>query len=294
MAIKPFKANKARVVRKQDPVIVGTQMRSNIGIRNWYNQELNKMVDQMMAAARAEIGKALKEPDMKKFFAEDAKKPQSIMARAMEAIKKRFQAITETSLAQQFVQRSDKSSKAAVTTSVGSMGAQYKDKMTGDLNTVIQGSIYENTRLISSLSDEAYNRIEMAVNQSLVSPEAGAQGQKGIYDHLMKTEEMSKSRAKLIAHDQTSKVYTTLNTARMKDAGLQKFRWVHSSARKVPRHSHLDRDGKIYLLKGANSELFNEDGSDANAGVPDGDKGKPGYAINCGCAMEAVIDLDLD
>jgi uncharacterized protein with gpF-like domain len=290
-----FRASSKRERRVRPPIAEGYQMIPSAPIRDWYTEQLQKVIGLYVNEARKELNKVVKNPAVKGFFAEDAASPIPKFDKALIAIRKRYEAIfsqTAQKLSEAFVNKVDKHSVATTNASLGKLGVEYVDRKPGDLNVILKSQIAENVRLITKVGQDVFDRVEMAVNQSMMSPDSGEQGIAGIYNHLTQIEGMSDRRAKLIATDQTKKVYSALNTQRMENSGLQKFKWIHSSAGKTPRHSHVERDGKIYLLKGGASELYNVDGSDANAEVPENDRGKPGFAINCRCRMVAVLDLD--
>lgn len=85
--------------------------------------------------------------------------------------------------------------------------------------------------------------------------------------------ETKRSRAMLIARDQTTKLAAVLDEERQREAGITKYRWRHS--RKLrPRPTHVERDGKLFEWR-----------------KPPHD-GHPGFAINCGCKAEAYFSLD--
>lgn len=144
--------------------------------------------------------------------------------------------------------------------------------------------IRDNVSLITNLADDAQKKlVELYIKHG---PD-----QSKIYPEL---KEMVGNRAELISTDQNAKLFTSLNTERMLESGLDTFEWQHSSAGKTPRQCHIDRNGQLYLLKGGSSELYHLDGSNANddPGCRKGDQGKPGYAIRCRCRMKPTSSLD--
>ena len=290
-----FKASKKREIKKNEPQVVGNQLIPPAYIAKEYERGLKALMNQYMAVMRQALESAETQPNVEAFHSvgdsawSDYKQRMNKVATDYKSV---FIAQARA-LSEKLVANVNGVSKVNTDASLEKMGVQMIGR-TPDLSTVMQAQVSENVRLITKMFDEDYTKIDSAVNLSLSSPHQGQQGQKGIFDTLMEVEGMHKSRAELIAKDQTAKVYTQLNTARMEDAGLETFRWIHSSAGKTPRPCHVDRDGELYLLKGGPNELYHVDGTDANndAGCTKGDFGKPGAAINCRCRMQPVVSLD--
>lgn len=288
-----FRASKRRRAKGKMKVIEGQQLIPNAGLRDWYEQSIKSLLSKFVIDVRRSVSSAGGSQPVAVFFAADASAARSFIgsfAKARKALEAKFNKEAER-LASLFITKTDKTSQAAIQRTVEAMGiGRVPEAFIPDF---LGAQIAENARLITNLSGDVLDKVESAINLSLQSPKAGEQGMAGIFATLSEVEGMTKKRAALIARDQTHKAYTSLNTERMKSAGIQKFKWVHSSAGKTPRPCHVARDGQIYLLDGGPDELFHEDGSDANSdpGCRESDKGKPGYAINCRCRQVAVLDL---
>lgn len=96
----------------------------------------------------------------------------------------------------------------------------------------------------------------------------------------------SKRWAAAVAKDQSNKAYRDVNTTRMREAGLRKFRWLHTSVPKQPRHYHkLNHDAGG--LNGGVFELDNPPIIDQSTGQ----RGLPGDAHFCNCIMQPVIEV---
>jgi uncharacterized protein with gpF-like domain len=80
---------------------------------------------------------------------------------------------------------------------------------------------------------------------------------------------ISKKRAVRIASDQLQKLTSQLDTERMLDVGIKKWKWRHSG-KLHPRVEHVARDNKIYLFSKPPDDM-------------------PGELPYCGCAKSAVI-----
>lgn len=268
---------------------LGTAMAPNAGVRIWYHNQLRGYIRKLTQIVRKNFQMAMSGKVVHDSLFSD------VLSWAMERIKEQFDFVVGTvasALASSFVSRVDQTSKAAVNSTVMSFGSETPPQGTSQrVSTVLDAQIAANASLIKNLADDMYHRISMAVSNSLTSEDPEHQGMRGIYRHLTEVEGIEDGRARFIAEDQTSKVYTTINSERMKGAGLKKFKWVHTAAGKTFRQCHVDHDGEVFLLEGGPDELYYEDGSDANAGLKKGDRGKPGWAPFCHCQMQAVLDL---
>lgn len=83
---------------------------------------------------------------------------------------------------------------------------------------------------------------------------------------------IERRRALNIARDQSIKLSSSLDEARMLEAGLDEYIWRHGGSLN-PRHVHVERDGKRYKV------------STPPAGGP------PGTEINCKCKRQVYLDL---
>jgi SPP1 gp7 family putative phage head morphogenesis protein len=86
--------------------------------------------------------------------------------------------------------------------------------------------------------------------------------------------------ARLLALDQTRKTNATLDEARMRQNGITKFRWNHSSAGKTQRQTHVEFDGQIYDL---NDPPYDRDAKQ---------KVMPAQLPYCRCFKTPVIEFN--
>lgn len=287
-----FKASKQRKRRQPEPLLEGPALVPSAAIAGQYAAQLRALVQGYMRAL-AEAATGHHTPGMG-----DATSLENEfvgrLARVRKKHEKRLNEVAQKA-ARDFVMRVNTHSKTSIRSTLNALAKEPQFLPPApELTAQQEAHIEENVALIRDLTEEAYKRVEEVVILSVNTPEKEKQGMKGIYDMLREKEGMSKRRAEFIAQDQTAKVYTSLNTDRMQKAGLSTFKWQHSSAGKVPRPCHVERDGKIFSLAGGPDELLWPDGSDANPdfNAKPGDYGKPGYAPRCRCRMIAAITLD--
>lgn len=123
--------------------------------------------------------------------------------------------------------------------------------------------------LVTGLSDDARKSLAEVVWRGFTT----RQPRSAMAREIRRVLEVSRSRAMLIARDQTTKLAAVLDQERQVELGFDQYRWRRSYKLR-PRPHHVARDGQLFRWK-----------------KPPYD-GHPGYAINCGCKAEAYIDLD--
>lgn len=139
----------------------------------------------------------------------------------------------------------------------------------GPIASAVQEATRANIELITSIPDQYFEKLGKAIMDNL---------QNGIrYEDLAKEVErigdVTESRAKLIARDQTSKMNGAFNEARQTSLGIEKYIWQTSGDERV-RDDHAKNDG----------ETFRWDKAPLT--------GHPGEDINCRCVAIPVFDLD--
>lgn len=104
--------------------------------------------------------------------------------------------------------------------------------------------LLENVNLIRTipqkyLGDVAY-KVQQAVSNGLQRDELAKE--------LTVAYDVSYSRAKIIARDQTNKATQALARETDKELGITQGRWIHVPGRLSSRHTHIEMDGKIFDL----------------------------------------------
>jgi SPP1 gp7 family putative phage head morphogenesis protein len=281
-----FAASKRREIKRPEPIAEGTQLRPSAAIRDWYDAQLNSLIIAMINDYRREIMRVFKHEDVKQFFAQDAS-PTSQFKKTMNALNSKWSKVFKGAarkLGAKLTEKVDVHSQSTTMNSLSNLGIKNpKMQYTKNVEETLGAAQEFNHTLVTGIQADAHERIFNNIMLSLTSPNPDEQGQQAIIEALTTTEKMSKGRANLIARDQTSKIYTSLNTEWMKQNGIAKFKWVHSSAGKVPRESHLARDEEIY--EHDDPRLWQG---------PKADQGPPGWAINCRCVAVPVLDIELD
>lgn len=134
----------------------------------------------------------------------------------------------------------------------------------------------EQVDLIKSIPIEAGERAQRLALEGIT----GGRRADEIASELMKTTEVTESRAKLIARTETARANTMLNMARATSVGSTQYIWRNSGDQSV-RHSHKWRNGK--KLDG---QVFSWDNPPR---LDDGSVGHPGTFPNCRCYAEPIL-----
>jgi uncharacterized protein with gpF-like domain len=203
------------------------------------------------------------------------------------AMAKRFQAFFDKlapGLAKRMAEDVNKASKASLHSSLKEVSGGLSLKTSvidGRIAEIAKASVAENVALIKSIPSKYSLELQGAVMRSIQKGD----GLKDVMAAVVKTGEVTKKRAVLIATDQTRKLTTSVNSARMQNLGVRKFEWLHSAGGKEPRELHKrpfpgGLNGGIYDL--ANPPVIDE---------KTGERGLPGQLINCRCRMIPVIEF---
>lgn len=159
------------------------------------------------------------------------------------------------------------------------------------LRQVMTINIAENVSLIKSIPEQFHKSIQTII-ANVVN---GNAGWKQLQREIAHRGEMTMKRAKLIAIDQTNKVFNSLALRRFEQCGVQRVQWFHTYA-KEPRKYHLRKWDGISGLKdghpnGLNGFIF-ELGNPPIIDEKTGQRGYPGHLINCHCNMVPITEFE--
>lgn len=258
-----------------DKVLAAVQ--PNSGLQQLYKRRLLKLVDAMHRSVAYWLRAAYRanEPAVTK-LAQDATSAD-VLKKVIDELSgrwtKRFDEGAKE-LADYFARsagaRSDKQLKAILKKA----GFSVDFKMTKAQRDIIDATVHENVKLISSIPEEYFKNVEGDVMRSVqVGRDVG-----GLTETLQKSYGVTKRRAQLISRDQNAKATATLQRARHLELGIEQAIWMHSSAGKHPRPTHLKQNGKKYNVA---------------EGWFDPAVGKniwPGTEINCRCTSKPIIE----
>jgi SPP1 gp7 family putative phage head morphogenesis protein len=133
------------------------------------------------------------------------------------------------------------------------------------LISLAEGWVSENTALIKTLPTRLHPELESIIRRGVMN----GQSVKDIKDQIKERYNVTDSRAKLIAQDQTLKLNADLTRYRLQSVGVTEYIWRTVQDGRV-RPEHSDRNGKTYSwAKGAGGE-------------------HPGQPVRCRCRAQAV------
>lgn len=140
---------------------------------------------------------------------------------------------------------------------------------TGPIQEVVQAATKANVSLIKSIPEQYFDKLETVVTKNV---DAGMRFE-DLAKEIQRIGDVTESRAKLIARDQTSKMNGAMSQIRQMSIGIERYTWSTSGDERV-REEHAANDGKIF------------DWNDPPA------TGHPGEDIQCRCVALPYVELD--
>lgn len=298
MAIRKvkFSDKKKRGLKGRTAIVRGTPLNYPKAVEVKYRRAVNQVVVAMMKETEKEITAFFKRPNTEAFFAQDSvvllftqddnvgTAAQKVLARLF----KRLDALSRTrgaAAAQAMVEGANRSSKAGIASSLkelsGGLTIQPSD-IGGQIADKLRAAINVNTDLIVSINQAYLGKVADAVNRSIML----GNGLEDLIPFFEKQRGITKRHAKNLALDQTRKAYNSLNVARMEQAGLTKFEWLHTGGGQKPRKFHITR-----FPAGLNGGIY-EINDPPVADPKTGEKALPSGLVNCKCRMIPVLVLD--
>jgi len=169
--------------------------------------------------------------------------------------------------------KSDKAYKENANKMSKIMSKEIFESETGLISMAL---VNEQVALIQSIPLEAGERAQRLALEGIASGRRADE----IASELMKTTEVTESRAKLIARTETARANTALNLARATSVGSTHYRWRNSGDKAV-RDAHEKLHGK--KLDG---QVF---AWNKPPTLDDGTTGHPGTFPNCRCYAEPIL-----
>ena len=148
---------------------------------------------------------------------------------------------------------------------------------------IIETAIRDNTALIRTIPKEHFGKIEKAVLQNY----RGEPFEEGsLAGRIRKIHSVTDNRARIIARDQTTKLWGNVNQARQEDIGVDSYIWRTSGDERVTGYP-----GGVNRPGGAHGDHYARDGKTYKWSDPPSD-GHPGEAILCRCNAEPIVDTE--
>ena len=246
----------------------------------WYKTQLLAIVAQLRRVAREELLPELKrlEPLYARTtdgLVRDEQVPRRSLETTFSRMAQRFGGIGQTAqrLSDLAVERNaeavDDRLKAAIKASL-SIDISPVLNQSGPILDAMKAATKANIELIKSIPEQHFEKLGNAIEKRMAS---GVRFEE-LAKEIERIGDVTESRAKLIARDQTSKMNSAFNQARQTSLGIERYRWQTSGDERV-REDHAENDGKVFS--------WND---------PPTTTGHPGEDINCRCVAIPVFDLD--
>lgn len=237
----------------------------------WYKAQLLQIVKLLRKATQDDLIPLFKQ--MQQSFGDAV--PLSIKS-ALQTAAKKFGNIDGVAkrLTKEAVTRNlAKTDKQLVQHVKSAVGVNIAPALTNDgIRIALQTATTANIDLITSIPTEYFSKVEALLDKNWTT---GTRWEE-LADMLEHVGDVTESRAKLIARDQTSKMNGAFNQARQTSIGIEQYEWQTAGDERV-RETHAAHDGVTF-----------------DWDSPPEDTGNPGEDINCRCVAIPVFDLDDD
>ena len=200
--------------------------------------------------------------------------PQDAISAAFELMQKQFGGIDNLALrlAQTAIEKNNTAVDQRLISSVKlGVGVDISTALTAgpEITGAMASALTANVELIKSIPQQYFEKLEALVYENF---KEGLRFE-ALADNISHIADVTDSRAKLIARDQTSKMNGEFNKVRQTGLGIAKYQWATAGDERV-REDHADNDGQI----------FSWDDPPPT--------GHPGHDINCRCVAVPFFDLD--
>ena len=247
---------------------------ANAGIRAAYQKRLDAAIDEMHRSLVWWISAAYKanEPNTMAQDRSPAAELNLIMKRLARRWQKRFDTLGEE-MGRWFAQGAAASTDAGFKAALRKGGLTVNFRMTAAQNDAVQAVMAENVGLIKSVAAEHLQAVQGLVMRSV----AGGRDLAVLAKGLEHQHGVTKRRAAFISRDQNAKASAVIIKTRQQECGVTQARWIHSTAGRVPRPSHVkaSKDGLIYNV--------------AEGAFIDGKHIWPGTEPNCRCTCRSIL-----
>lgn len=248
-----------------------------------FAKELRILVNKMAKEAEIEIRKLFERPATKEFFSGD-ESVASQAKRTSEILQKKFDNLFSKHsrvLTNKVLTDASHASAHSIALSMKKLTSQQglalrTDFLTAELSEVLKAGSEVLHSEIKSIPQQYHARIQSALLRSITE----GRGLADLLPEIRKIKGITERRARMIAYDQTRKMYAAINLGRLKKLGVRRGEWLHSGGSNEPRKTHERMSGKIF---------------DLDKGMWDSSVKKyiqAGQLPNCGCTIIPVIEFD--
>lgn len=271
--------------------ITGTDLKSSAATSALMTDEVNKMIAGMSREIRAIIRDAYEVPEVEVrqlvevMDAAKGSNPADTIAMALGKLLDKWAGIFDKAaevIASKMIGASIKRSDRELPKSLKEVSLDLTLKPSPAFTTYMDAATQEAAALIKRVPGEFIPNVQQDVMRSITQ----GKGLQDLVADLDKREVKVKNWSKNVARDQTRKAYATVNRVRLQEAGVRKFKWIHSGGSNDPRSHHLRK-----WPAGLNGGIFSfEDPPIIDPKT--GERGMPGQLPYCGCTFSPYIDLE--
>lgn len=271
--------------------ITGSDLKASAATAALMTKEINGMVAAMSKEIRRIIRDAYEVPEVEVrqlVDVMDARQdfnPAEVIALKLGQMLERWASIFDEGakvIASKMISATIKRSDRELPKSLKDVSLDLTLKPSPAFNTYMDAATQEAAALIKRVPGEFIPNVQQDVMRSITQ----GKGLQDLVADLDKREVKVKNWSKNVARDQTRKAYATVNRVRLQEAGVRKFKWIHSGGSNDPRSHHLRR-----WPAGLNGGIFSfEDPPIIDPKT--GERGLPGQLPYCGCTFSPVIDLE--
>ena len=263
---------------------IGKALRPNAGISTDYAKPIVNELELMFRDVQRELKKTFKETNYGQAMdASIASQSRILLNWLLKKWQPRFDEIAK-SATNRMIERTLKNSAITLNNSLKqalpdiSIDTSYSNAI---LDDVIKASSLEAANLIKLIPYKFLNEVQGQVMRSITT----GRGMKDLVPFLTKKYKGNVRHARLVAADQTRKVFQSVNTNRLKAVGVKKFIWIHSGGGNEPRELHIRMSGNEYSFD-----------DPPYIGDMYGQRiyGLPADLPNCRCIMKPIINFDLE
>lgn len=265
--------------------LISNRLNPNAGIMSWYVRELRKLSRDMTDECRETIkGIYAKGYEGISFDESLSSQVRIALNQLMQKYGDKFSDKAKN-LAESLVRRTNRYSNGQINQALKDMlGAKAANfaisgsVVSAEKKEIFKALVFENVSLIRSIPNEYFKQITGAVARSIENGD----GVRWLASELKKFGHSTERRVQLIAQDQTRKAYNSINLRNFQEAGIRKFKWLHSGGSAQPREYHKNvLNGNIY-------DMDNPPVIDQRTG----ERGFPGQLPYCRCVMCAVLSFE--
>ena len=271
----------ARQAAKGRRVLKGVRVGPDLVLEQWYYRQLRAIVDRIHDLTLEKLTPILKRLD--RIYGGDAKTPPTVEKKKARPVSEgekkqtiheineieRAFAMQERQLAEAAASRAyastDERLSRQLIRAVGiDVHQLYNTQNRPKMNIFVE----RNVSLIKSIPAQYFDRIE----KTIIDNFTGGFRHEAIIKDLQNDYDVTESRARLIARDQTSKMNGEIAEDRMRDLGIDSYVWSTSLDERV-RETHMELEGLQFSW-------------DSPPEV-----GHPGQDYQCRCCAIPVLDL---